>query len=64
MSSNEDTIIPYQPPKDLIENIQKWVLLDSKLKEINDKFKLINDDVHEVIEGENIKYSFLTYIKK
>ena len=36
MSSNENTIVPYQPPKDLIENIQKWVLLDSKLKEIMD----------------------------
>ena len=30
----------------------------------HDKFKLINDDKHEVIDGENIKYSFLTYIKK
>tara|TARA_X000001036_G_scaffold101798_1_gene95105 strand:+ start:1061 stop:1552 length:492 start_codon:yes stop_codon:yes gene_type:complete len=28
------------------------------------KFKLVNDDEHEVINGENIKYSFLTYIKK
>ena len=30
----------------------------------HDKFKLINDDKHEVIDGQNIKYSFLTYIKK
>uniref|UniRef100_A0A6C0ATV3 Uncharacterized protein n=1 Tax=viral metagenome TaxID=1070528 RepID=A0A6C0ATV3_9ZZZZ len=48
MSSNENTIIPYQPPKDLIENIQKWVLLDSKLKEINEKTKKMRDMKNEL----------------
>ena len=48
MTSNENTIVPYQPPKDLIENIQKWVLLDSKLKEINEKTKKMRDMKNEL----------------
>ena len=43
MSSNENTIVPYKPPQNLIENIQKWVLLDSKIKEINEKTKKMRD---------------------
>ena len=48
MNSNENTIVPYKPPQNLIENIQKWVLLDSKIKEINEKTKKMRDMKNEL----------------
>ena len=33
-------------------------------KFLSEKFKLVNEETHELEGIENIRYSFLTYIKK
>jgi hypothetical protein len=48
-----------------LTRIFKDYIGDAYFPEIpTEKFKLVNEETHELEGIENIKYSFLTYIKK
>lgn len=40
-NNNNNKLLNIRTPDKIVENIQKWVLLDTKLKEINEKSKNI-----------------------
>ena len=40
---NNDKSLNIRTPDKIVENVQKWVILDTKLKEINEKSKNIRD---------------------
>lgn len=44
-----NTIVP-SDKSEFVENVQKWVALDSQLKMINEKTKIMRDNKHELSE--------------
>ena len=44
-------IVPINPQQQFIENVKKWVLMDSQIKMINEKTKQIRENKHHLSES-------------
>uniref|UniRef100_A0A6C0DC22 Uncharacterized protein n=1 Tax=viral metagenome TaxID=1070528 RepID=A0A6C0DC22_9ZZZZ len=44
-------IVPINPQQQFIENVKKWVLMDSQIKIINEKTKQIRENKHQLSES-------------
>ena len=48
---NNQIIVTNEPRKQFIENIQKWVLIESQIKKINEKLKEMRDMKYKLSES-------------
>ena len=48
---NNQIIVTNEPRKQFIENIQKWVLIESQIKKINEKLKEMRDIKYKLSES-------------
>jgi len=44
----ENSLVPTMDPNKFVENVKRWVILDTHLKMINEKTKKIRDERHEL----------------